>query len=214
MHSTALCGLSSVSDLAGSNLSTQSNVVQLLGAAKSSELHGGESMHQDEHCWVQIVSKYSAVIYWMGSEDHPSLCLLEKVYLLLQLCFCLFSWSTSNSWHPCVGSNVQDMLPIKSTLSKRGPTLGVVVVRMRWTCWSTGNPMLQTAEIGEEIHDPLRPFVVHYEKIQINIRRGEAEAEQLMSGSRATYIRLPLEQELTVLAGRTKMNMQERHEWQ
>ena len=70
---------------------------------------------------------------------------------LLQLGLCLLLRPASGARHRDVGSAVENMLAIHSALPQSRPTLGVVVVHLRWINGSRGDVILESAKVGKEL---------------------------------------------------------------
>jgi hypothetical protein len=118
-----------------------------------------------------------------------TICMISE-NVLLQLCFCLLFWSTSDSRNPGFCCAVQDMLSINGALSKCGPAFTVVVILVLWFCGCSCNVILKGSEIRKKACYTLSALIVYYLTVSsvVPIRLDSLRALQRPLTSRNTCI--------------------------
>ncbi len=77
------------------------------------------------------------------------------------------------------------MLPVETALAQDRPSFGVIIIWVRGIHRRRRDPVLQRAEIREEVCDPRSPLVVYYVG-SLSFRSDEGEKSKS-----ETYTRLP-----------------------
>ena len=95
----------------------------------------------------------------MAEYYHGQLNTQGNFYLLLQFRSVLLS-NIPSPRNLRIGGAVQDVLPIKGALSKRGPAFGIIILCVGRIRWRICNVELEIAEICEEICNSLRASII------------------------------------------------------
>lgn len=93
--------------------------------------------------------------------------------LLLQLGLLLLLLTAAGRRHARVGRTLEDVLPVDGALAERRPALGVVVVAVLGLRRGGGDPVLQRAEVVQDLCHTGSPVRVHYMVALSATRSGE-----------------------------------------
>lgn len=78
----------------------------------------------------------------------------------------LLLWPASDLRDAGVGAAVENVLPVEGTLPEHGPTLGVVFIHVLRVDWSSGDVVLKSSKVGEDLGDSRLSVFVYLKRYQ------------------------------------------------